>query len=166
MIYIVVAALLVVLDQVVKIPGRTTMVLGDSMVLIPDVLGITYVQNTGAAFSSFPNATMVLAGISLLVSLLLILAILLRWVRHPFGRFTLMLLLAGAVGNLIDRAVMGYVTDMVQVLFVKFAVFNLADVFVVTGAILLVLYVIFGWDRCERVHGKRERGKGKRSKKK
>ena len=136
------------------------------MVLIPDVLGITYVQNTGAAFSSFPNATMVLAGISLLVSLLLILAILLRWVRHPFGRFTLMLLLAGAVGNLIDRAVMGYVTDMVQVLFVKFAVFNLADVFVVTGAILLVLYVIFGWDRCERVHGTRERGKGKRSKKK
>ena len=166
MIYIVVAALLVVLDQVVKFLVRTTMVLGDSMVLIPDVLGITYVQNTGAAFSSFPNATMVLAGISLLVSLLLILAILLRWVRHPFGRFTLMLLLAGAVGNLIDRAVMGYVTDMDQVLFVKFAVFNLADVFVVTGAILLVLYVIFGWDRCERVHGKRERGKGKRSKKK
>ena len=166
MIYIVVAALLVVLDQVVKFLVRTTMVLGDSMVLIPDVLGITYVQNTGAAFSSFPNATMVLAGISLLVSLLLILALLLRWVRHPFGRFTLMLLLAGAVGNLIDRAVMGYVTDMVQVLFVKFAVFNLADVFVVTGAILLVLYVIFGWDRCERVHGKRERGKGKRSKKK
>ena len=166
MIYIVVAALLVVLDQVVKFLVRTTMVLGDSMVLIPDVLGITYVQNTGAAFSSLPNATMVLAGISLLVSLLLILAILLRWVRHPFGRFTLMLLLAGAVGNLIDRAVMGYVTDMVQVLFVKFAVFNLADVFVVTGAILLVLYVIFGWDRCERVHGKRERGKGKRSKKK
>ena len=166
MIYIVVAALLVVLDQVVKFLVRTTMVLGDSMVLIPDVLGITYVQNTGAAFSSFPNATMVLAGISLLVSLLLILAILLRGVRHPFGRFTLMLLLAGAVGNLIDRAVMGYVTDMVQVLFVKFAVFNLADVFVVTGAILLVLYVIFGWDRCERVHGKRERGKGKRSKKK
>ena len=155
MIYIVVAALLVVLDQVVKFLVRTTMVLGDTMVLIPDVLGITYVQNT-----------MVLAGISLLVSLLLILAILLRWVRHPFGRFTLMLLLAGAVGNLIDRAVMGYVTDMVQVLFVKFAVFNLADVFVVTGAILLVLYVIFGWDRCERVHGKRERGKGKRSKKK
>lgn len=164
--YFLLAALLVVLDQVVKFLVRTTMVLGDSMVLIPDVLGITYVQNTGAAFSSFPNATMVLAGISLLVSLLLILAILLRWVRHPFGRFTLMLLLAGAVGNLIDRAVMGYVTDMVQVLFVKFAVFNLADVFVVTGAILLVLYVIFGWDRCERVHGKRERGKGKRSKKK
>lgn len=55
MIYIVVAALLVVLDQVVKFLVRTTMVLGDSMVLIPDVLGITYVQNTGAAFSSSPT---------------------------------------------------------------------------------------------------------------
>ena len=71
--------------------------------------------------------------------------------------------LAGAVGNLIDRFFMGYVTDMIQVLFVKFAVFNVADIFVVVGAILLVIYVLFFWDRCERVHGKREiRGKRKK----
>ena len=67
------------------------------------------------------------------------------------------------VGNLIDRFFMGYVTDMIQVLFVKFAVFNVADIFVVVGAILLVIYVLFFWDRCERVHGKREiRGKRKK----
>ena len=67
------------------------------------------------------------------------------------------------VGNLIDRFFMGYVTDMIQVLFVRFAVFNVADIFVVTGAILLVIYVLFFWDRCERVHGKREiRGKRKK----
>ena len=119
------------------------------MVLIPDVLGITYVQNTGAAFSSFPNATMVLAGISLLVSLLLILAILLRWVRHPFGRFTLMLLLAGAVGNLIDRALLGYVTDMFETLFMRFAVFNVADICVVVGGIAFCVYYLF-------FHGKEE----------
>ena len=75
----------------------------------------------------------------------------------------LAVILAGAVGNLIDRFFMGYVTDMIQVLFVKFAVFNVADIFVVVGAILLVIYVLFFWDRCERVHGKREiRGKRKK----
>ena len=132
MIYIVVAALLVVLDQVVKFLVSDHHGSGDSMVLIPDSAGDYLRSEHRAAFSSFPNATMVLAGISLLVSLLLILAILLRWVRH-LQYFTLMLLLAGAVGNLIDRAVMGYVTDMVQVLFVKFAVFNLADVFAGDG---------------------------------
>lgn len=164
MTYFIIAALLVVLDQASKFFVRTTMTVGQTITLIPDWLGLNYVQNTGAAFSSFDNYTMILAGISLVVSLLLILAIALKWVRHPFGRFTLMLILAGAVGNLIDRAVIGYVTDMIQVLFIRFAIFNLADIFVVVGVILLVIYVLFFWDRCERVHGKREKGKGKRKK--
>lgn len=163
MIYFIIAALLVVLDQASKFYVRATMAVGATKVLIPDWLGLRYIQNTGAAFSSFDQYTMILAGISLVVSLLLILAIALKWVRHPFGRFTLMLVLAGAVGNLIDRFFMGYVTDMIQVLFIQFAIFNLADVFVVVGAVLLVIYVIFFWDRCERVHGKREI-KGKRKK--
>lgn len=162
MTYFIIAALLVVLDQASKFFVRTTMTVGQTITLIPNWLGLNYVQNTGAAFSSFDNYTMILTGISLVVSLLLILAIALKWVRHPFGRFTLMLILAGAVGNLIDRALIGFVTDMIQVLFIRFAIFNLADIFVVVGAVLLVIYVIFFWDRCERVHGKREKGKRKK----
>lgn len=159
MIYIMIAALLVALDQAVKFWVRSTLTLGGSMVVIPDVLGLTYVRNTGAAFSSFSNATTILMAVSLVIAILLFLAIVLKWVRHPFGRFILMLLLAGAVGNLIDRAIVGYVTDMIQVLFINFAIFNIADIFVVTGAVLLVIYVLFCWDRCERVHGKREKKK-------
>ena len=163
MIFFVIAALLVVLDQATKFYIRATMAVGATKVLIPTWLGLNYVQNTGAAFSSFDQYTMILAIVSLVVSILLILAIAFKWVRHPFGRFTLMLILAGAVGNLIDRFFMGYVTDMIQVLFIKFAVFNVADIFVVVGAVLLVIYVLFFWDRCERVHGKREiRGKRKK----
>ena len=163
MIFFVIAALLVILDQATKFYIRATMAVGATKVLIPNWLGLNYVQNTGAAFSSFDQYTTILAVISLVVSLLLILAIACKWMRHPFGRFTLMLILAGAVGNLIDRFFMGYVTDMIQVLFVKFAVFYVADIFVVVGAILLVIYVLFLWDRCERVHGKREiRGKRKK----
>ena len=155
MIFFVIAALLVILDQATKFYIRATMAVGATKVLIPNWLGLNYVQNTGAAFSSFDQYTTILAVISLVVSLLLILAIACKWMRHPFGRFTLMLILAGAVGNLIDR--------FFQVLLVKFAVFNVADIFVVVGAILLVIYVLFFWDRCERVHGKREiRGKRKK----
>lgn len=159
MIYIVIAALLVLVDQAVKFLVRSTLTLGGSFVLIPNVLNITYVRNTGAAFSSFSNATTILAVISLVVSILIFLAIILKWIRHPFGRFILMLLLAGAVGNFLDRSVVGYVTDMIQLLFVNFAVFNIADILLVVGGILLVIYVIFFWDRCERVHGKREQKK-------
>ena len=163
MIFFVIAALLVVLDQATKFYIRAPMAVGATKDPIPNWLGLNYVQNTGVAFSFFDQYTMILAIVSLVVSILLILAIAFKWVRHPFGRFTLMLILAGAVGNLIDRFFMGYVTDMIQVLFVRFAVFNVADIFVVTGAILLVIYVLFFWDRCERVHGKREiRGKRKK----
>ena len=161
--YAVLALLLVLLDQGVKYLVLTKIPLGGHVPFLPHLLELTYVQNTGAAFSSFDQYTMILAIVSLVVSILLILAIAFKWVRHPFGRFTLMLILAGAVGNLIDRFFMGYVTDMIQVLFVRFAVFNVADIVVVTGAILLVIYVLFFWDRCERVHGKREiRGKRKK----
>lgn len=163
MIFFVIAALLVVWIRPPSSYIRATMAVGATKVLIPNWLGLNYVQNTGAAFSSFDQYTMILAIVSLVVSILLILAIAFKWVRHPFGRFTLMLILAGAVGNLIDRFFMGYVTDMIQVLFIKFAVFNVADIFVVVGAVLLVIYVLFFWDRCERVHGKREiRGKRKK----
>ena len=168
MTFLIIAALLVIVDQVSKFLVRTTLVLGETMDLVPGVISVTHVQNSGAAFSMFPDATMILLGVSLVVSLLLILAIALRWLRHPFGRFILMLLLAGAVGNLIDRAVFGFVTDMIKVDFIpffQFPVFNIADILVVLGGILLVIYVLFCWNRCERVYGKREMRKGKRQKK-
>lgn len=170
MTFFIIAILLVILDQVTKFLVRSTMALGDTMVLIPGWVDITYVKNTGAAFSAFPNSTMVLASISLVVAILLILAIALRWLKHPFGRFILMLLLAGAVGNLIDRAAFGFVTDMIHVKSLpffgdSFPVFNVADILVVLGGILLVLYVLFFWRLCERTYGKRELKKGKRQKK-
>ena len=67
--------------------------------------------------------------------------------KHPFGKLALTLLLAGAVGNLIDRAFRGYVVDMFNVLFMDFAVFNVADICVVVGGFLMVFYVLFLWDR-------------------
>ena len=91
--------------------------------------------NTGAAFSIFSEHTWALALVSLAMSVVLALALWKGLFKHPLGKLTLTLLLAGAVGNLIDRAFRGFVVDMFNVLFVRFAVFNVADICVVTGGI-------------------------------
>lgn len=150
MLYFIVAAALVILDQLTKLAIRSTFALGERLTLVPHFVGLTYVQNTGMAFSSLSGQTTLLAIVSLLVSIALAVAIAKKSLfHHPFGQWTLTLILAGAVGNLIDRVFMHFVTDMIQVLFVNFAVFNVADCCVVVGGILLAVYVLFFWDKLE-----------------
>ena len=118
-----IAALALVLDQLTKLWAQG---LGDArLVLIPGVVGLTYVENTGMAFSSFSGYTGVLAVLSFVVSVLLAVAIWKKWLPHPFCQWMLTLILAGAVGNLIDRAFLGYVTDMIQVLFIVMSIWGL-----------------------------------------
>ena len=117
MLYAILAAVLVALDQLVKYLVVQNIPLGEHVPFLPYLLDLTYVQNTGAAFSLFSDHTWILALISLVMSVLLALAVWKPLFRHPFGRTALALLLAGAVGNLIDRALQGYVVDMFHVLF-------------------------------------------------
>ena len=141
-VYYLTAALLVIADQLTKWLTRSNLVGKGTVAVIPGVLGLTYVENTGMAFSSFSGFTPVLAAISFAVSVLLALAIKKRYLPQKFCMWMLTLLLAGAVGNLIDRVYFGYVTDMIQVLFVNFAVFNVADICVTVGAIGLAAYLV------------------------
>lgn len=142
-VYYTLAALLVALDQMTKHFARVTLAAEGSRVLIPGVVGLTYVENTGMAFSSFSGATAVLAVISAIAAAALAVVIYRRVLPRPFSQAMLMLLLAGAVGNLIDRALVGYVTDMIQLLFVHFAVFNVADICVTVGAVGLIVDLFF-----------------------
>ena len=149
--YFILAAALVALDQAVKLLVRANIPLGGSAPLLPGVMDLTYVQNTGAAFSLFEGRTWILAVLSLAVTVLLVLALAKkRPFRHPFGRTTLAVVLAGAAGNLIDRVFMGFVTDMFRTLFVNFAVFNVADICVVLGGIALCVYVVFFYEKWEK----------------
>ena len=105
--YMILAAALVALDQLVKyLVVQHIQPLGH-VPLIPHILELTYVENTGAAFSLFSEHTWILAGVSLLMSVVLAVAIWKNFFRHPVGKVTLTLLLAGAVGNLIDRVLRG-----------------------------------------------------------
>ena len=141
--YAILTLALVALDQLVKYLVLTYIPLGGHVPLIPHLVELTYVQNTGAAFSLFSQHTWLLTLTSLVMSLVLAAALWKNFFRHPLGKVTLALLLAGAVGNLIDRAFRGFVVDMFNLLFMNFAVFNVADICVVVGGIAAALYYLF-----------------------
>jgi len=150
MLCILLSLALTALDQLVKFLVRAQIPLGESVPFLPSLMNLTYVQNTGAAFSLFAGHTWILTLISLAVSLFLA-ALLLRrrFFRRPFGRIALAVVLAGAVGNLIDRVCFGFVTDMFQTTFIRFAVFNVADICVVLGGIALCIYLCFFYEKLE-----------------
>lgn len=147
MIEAIVILLLVALDQLVKYLVRTGIPLGGQVDFLPHVLGLTHIHNTGAAFSMLSGARwffVVLTTVFVVFALWVLYA---KKITHPMGRWTLVLIVAGALGNLIDRALFGYVVDMFEVLFMHFAVFNVADIFVVVGGILFCIYYGFLHDR-------------------
>ena len=145
--YYLIAILLIVVDQLVKAWVRAAIPLGHSIPFIPWVMDLAHVQNTGAAFSVFSQHTWLLTLVSLLGSALLAFLLWKNYFPGKLGKLALSLVLAGAVGNLIDRALLGSVTDMFQTTFINFAVFNVADICVTVGGALLILYVLLFWDK-------------------
>lgn len=141
MFYAILAAALVVLDQIVKYLVRANISLGGSVPFIPHLLDLTYVQNTGAAFSILRQHTWVLTLTSAVVVLVMCWLIMKGFFKNRLGLFSAALVLAGGMGNLIDRVVFGFVTDMFQTTFMEFAVFNVADCCITVGVPLLFLYV-------------------------
>ena len=127
--YFVLAAAVVVVDQVVKYLVRTSIPLHVSLSFLPG-LDLTYLQNTGAAFSLFNQHTWVLALLSGVVSVLLAAALAKKVLPKPIGMLSLALLLGGAVGNFIDRLRLGFVVDMFAHprSMPNFPVFNVADI--------------------------------------
>ena len=146
------AVLVVVLDQVTKYLTVAHIPLGTAIPAIPGLFQLTYVQNTGMAFSMLEGGRWFFLVMTLAVLGLMVLAVKKRWISHPLGLWALAAIAGGAVGNLIDRIRLGYVIDMIEVTFMKFAVFNVADCFVVCGAILLVIYAFFLDRREENKH--------------
>ena len=150
MLYFLLAAALVAADQLVKFLVRSHIPAWESIPFIPHVMDLTYVKNTGAAFSMLAEHTWVLTIISAAVSVFLAVALAKKFIVHPAGRLCLAVVLGGAVGNLIDRAAFGFVTDMFKTTFMNFAVFNVADICVVLGGIALCVYVMFFYEKLEK----------------
>ena len=137
MFYAILAVLLVLADQAVKFAVRANIELGGSVPFIPYIMDLTYAQNTGAAFSILNRHTWLLTLTSLVVVLVMCYLIAAGFFKNALGRWSAALVLAGGMGNLIDRAVFGFVTDMFQTTFINFAVFNVADCCITVGVPLL-----------------------------
>lgn len=144
-IYFIIAAIIVLLDQVSKYFLTLQLSGGGVVQLIPGLVRMEYVQNTGAAFSFMSDMRWVLVGISAVVIVLIVLGLIkykdkIDWA----GKLGLALILGGALSNLFDRAYFGYVSDFFEFEFVKFAVFNVADTFITIGAVVFCLWYLFG----------------------
>lgn len=147
--WLLLSAVLVVLDQLVKDWVQQAIPLYGVKPLLPGVLELTYVQNTGAAFSIFREHTWLLALVSAMASVMILVLLLRRTMPGLLAQLSLALILGGAVGNLIDRALHGYVVDMFNLQFMDFAVFNVADIGISVGGVLLCFYVLFFWKQHE-----------------
>ena len=134
------AAFGVILDQITKYLVAANIPLGDVVSVWPGVFHLTHVRNTGMAFSLLQGGRWFFLVMTLIAFGALFVVLKKKWVTHPLGLWSLAAIAGGALGNLIDRVRLGYVVDMIEV---EFTVFNVADCFVVCGAILLVIYVLF-----------------------
>lgn len=134
-------------DQVTKYLTVASIPLSSEVSLLPGVVSLTYVRNDGAAFSAFRGMGWLFAGVFLLLTV----AICYEYFRHrmPFTRFErgcIAAIYGGGLGNLIDRITRGYVVDMIQVEFVHFPIFNIADCFITCGCIALMLHLVI-WNK-------------------
>ena len=147
MLYAIVVFLGVMADQLTKLWVSGSLI-GEGVVrVIPGIINFRYVENTGMAFSMMSDMTLVLTVAS---GVLTVVMGVLLWKLKSRGRFlciSLSLIMAGAIGNLIDRIFAGFVVDFIEFAFVNFAVFNVADICVCVGTAMLVIYILFSADR-------------------
>ena len=137
-------AAVVAADQLSKLWVVENIPLHTTVDAVPGLFHLTYVQNTGAAFSSFQGMLWLFVAIFALFTLGMVWEFSKK--RMPFtsfDRWCIALIYAGGLGNMIDRVRLGYVVDMIAVDFVEFPVFNVADCFITCGCILLMVNLVF-----------------------
>ena len=141
--YALFTAAVVAADQITKYLTVQNIPLYADVPFLPGVVQLTYVQNTGAAFSSFEGQQWLFA----LIFAVFTAAILYEYFKSPmpfstFERWCIAAIYAGGLGNMIDRLRLGYVVDMIETTFMEFPVFNVADCFITCGCIAMIVHLI------------------------
>ncbi len=147
MFYFLLFVILVGIDQLTKYLAVTYLEPVGSMPFIPYIMELRFVLNDGSAFGLFGGQTWFLIGVTSVALLGVVVYIFWKKPTKKIEMLSLILILSGGVGNLIDRILNGVVVDFFATTFINFAVFNMADCFVVVGTFLLAAYII--WDEVQ-----------------
>ncbi len=153
-------AVLVAADQIIKYFVTVNLAVGESCLTVPGFIEIQYCQNFGGMMGTFGGKANVLAAVSLVVIIIGVIGLLvgytLKKIKPGLVPICVTLILSGGIGNLIDRIRLGYVIDYINVLFVKFYVFNFADCLVTVGAFLIFFYEIYEMIKEKKTKNKKQ----------
>ncbi|MCL1999287.1 MAG: signal peptidase II [Turicibacter sp.] len=140
-----VVVILVVLDQIVKQWARDYLHEAQRLPIIDGIIGFRWATNAGAAFGIFYGGRWFFVVFTIIV----IVVMLVYEFKLPYTkqllylRIPMVMILAGAIGNFIDRLLFGYVVDMFEFLFINFAIFNVADILLTTGTFIYIFLTFF-----------------------
>ncbi len=141
-VYFLISALLVGFDQWSKYLTVQNISLGETKEFIPGFLSLTHLRNTGVAWSLLEGKMIFFYVITVIVSVVIIYLLIKNYKKSVWYSVGLSFVLAGAIGNFIDRVRLGYVVDMLQTDFMNFPIFNVADSTLVVGVICIFIYLI------------------------
>lgn len=137
-IVLIIGGILLLLDQIIKF-----IAINNNFVVIPGFLSLTYTENTGMAFGLNQNNVILVILINIVI-----LGIIIKFLKENIDKIdmvifiSLILILTGGFGNLIDRIFRGHVIDFIDVNLFDFPVFNIADIYIIVGAIILVIAIV------------------------
>ena len=147
MIYLVLSVLMVATDLITKHLITTNLLLGQSIPLIDNVFHLTYVRNTGAAFSILAGQRWFLVLLPAIVVAVILGYIIVKKPKNNLLMLSLSMIVSGGIGNLIDRIRFGYVVDFFDFCLINFPVFNVADIWVTLGATLFIILALFSKEK-------------------
>lgn len=152
----IIAVILIAVDRITKNWAAQALASGD-IAVIDKVLYFRYTENTGVAFSMFSDNRWVLVGITSVMLIVALAFFLSGKIKDKLELFALSLIIAGGVGNLIDRLSLGYVIDFIDVRIINFAIFNVADMCITIGAILVCIAAFAAEKREKREHESKQK---------
>ena len=147
MLYLLAIALCIAADQAVKYYVASHLALYEKAPLLPGVVELFHIRNTGGGFSILAGHTWILTVLTAALMAGIAWVLVKKHFPHPLAMWTLTLILGGGLGNLIDRVRLGYVVDMFHFQFINYPVFNVADILVVCGTIGFAAYYLLLHDK-------------------
>ena len=148
---IIIIGLMTAFDQLTKFMITSSYELYESRTVIKNILSFTYIQNRGMAWGMLQGKRIIFVALTIII-LFLCFAIysnIADKAKYRLLRANMIILISGALGNMLDRIKLGYVIDFFEVKFIDFPVFNVADIYVVVSMIMIFILIMFKYSNEE-----------------